>query len=98
MKEFDFIWAGNPIDFWENTIIPNNEEYERVMAQMPETPRDNVVLKTYIPADGKLSPVYMCKADNNGTIYFFSDFDFVSYYNHSLELVKKPGWTAWYVK
>ena len=52
MKEFAYIWAGEPIDFWENAIVTSIEEYDRVMAQMPEEARAEVVLKTYMPTDG----------------------------------------------
>ena len=88
MKEFSYIWAGEPIDFWENAIVTSIEEYDRVMAQMPEEARAEVVLKTYVPTDGELSPVYMCKADNNGTIYYFSDFDFISFYQKTWKVIK----------
>ena len=42
MKEFAYIWAGEPIDFWENAIVTSIEEYDRVMAQMPEEARAEV--------------------------------------------------------
>lgn len=84
MKEFAYIWAGGPIDFWENAIVTSIEENDRVLAQMPEKTTAPVVLKTYMPANVELSPVYMCKADNNGTVYYFSDFDFISYQKYGM--------------
>lgn len=80
MNEFKFIYRIPPIDFWANAIIASEEESARVLDQMPEEPRENIVFKTYVPGDTELIPVYICKADNNGDTYVFSDEDFVSLY------------------
>lgn len=79
-EKFAYVWSSPPIDFWEGAIICTIEERERVMAQMPEPARNDIVLKTFMPGDIIMRPIYMCKADNNGSIYYFSDFDFISYY------------------
>ncbi len=87
MRPFRYVWKINPIDLWEHAIVASMEEYERVMAQMPEEARSEVVLKTYMPADGELAPVYMCKADNNGTTYLFSDTDVIGFLSRYAEAV-----------
>lgn len=80
MNDFRFIWRSAPIDFWEHAEVPNIDETDNVLRQMPEPPRDRIVLKTWVPYDCMLVPLFMCKADNNGTTYFFCDFDIVNYY------------------
>ena len=42
---------------------------------MPEEPRDGSVYKLYVPCPDtfQLEPIYLCKAENNGTVYIFSD-------------------------
>ena len=87
MEKFNHIWWTFPIDFWENAIVAGDEEAQRVLSQMPEEPRDNLVFKTYMPWDGELAVIYMCKADNNGTIYLFSDENIFGYYDRSIEEV-----------
>ena len=88
MKAFNNIWSGTPIDFWGNAVIASAEESDRVLRQMPEAPRAKIVFKTYLPCDCELIPVYMCKADNNGTVYFFSDKNFMNYYLDEIEGVE----------
>lgn len=89
MNRFRCIFAGDPIDFWEHAIVASMDECHRVLAQMPETSREELVLKTYIPMDAELVPLYMCKADNNGTVYFFCDQNFVDYYSHDLREIRR---------
>lgn len=84
---FRYIWRIPPIDFWENAIVTSIEEYDRVMAQMPEEARAEVVLKTYMPADTEMVPVFMCKANNNGTTYLFADKDVFRFYDTNLEKI-----------
>ena len=80
MQGFRFIWWSNPIDFWEYAMVANIDEAARVLKQMPEEPRSDDVYKVYVPYDAELVTLFMCKADNNGSIYFFCDFDIVRYY------------------
>ena len=74
-KPFMHIYAIPPIDLWENALVPSMDEELRVMAYMPEEPRDGWVYKLYVPCPDtfQLEPIYLCKAENNGTVYIFSD-------------------------
>ena len=83
--DFRHIWRGLPIDFWEYAMVANIDEEARVLRQMPEEPRDGSVFKVYVPFDCCLVPLFMCKADNNGSVYFFCDFDIVHEYTRSWE-------------
>ena len=76
MGEFKYIYWTFPIDWWGNAIIATEEETNRVLYQMPEEPRDKRVYKLYVPYPGgsEIVPIYLCKADNNGTVYIFSDY------------------------
>lgn len=87
MDEFKFIWWTFPIDEWEFAICTSLEETERVLTQMPEAPRTGDVYKTFIPHDGCLVPIFMCKADNNGTVYVFSDYDIATTIKNDFEAV-----------
>lgn len=75
-KRFRYVYMTSPIDWWENAIMPTEEERERVISQMPEEPRCKTVYKLYVPYPGgcEIVPIYLCKADNNGTVYIFSDY------------------------
>lgn len=84
MNRFKFIYLIPPIDFWANAIVANEDETKRVLSQMPETPKDYIVFKTYVPGDTELITVYMCKADNNGDTYLFTDEDFVTFYTNNI--------------
>lgn len=88
MKQFKYIWRGSPIDFWENAIVTNEAETARVFSDMPEPSRDDIVYKTYVPGDTELVPLYMCKADNNGTIYFFCEENLPKFYGSDWEMVR----------
>lgn len=74
-KPFAYIYEIAPIDFWDNCLTPSMEEEERVLYQMPEAPRTPVVYKLlyFYAGEQELFPIYLCKADNNGTVYVFSD-------------------------
>lgn len=85
---FRYIWRIPPIDFWENAIVAGEKDHDRVMASMPEEARYNAVFKTYLPADTEMVPVFLCKADNNGTTYLFADEDVFRFYDTNLEKVK----------
>lgn len=82
-----YVYLIPPIDFWKNAIVAGEKETMHVLALMPEKPRDGMVFKTFVPYDGCLIPVYICKADNNGDTYLFSKQDFVSFYNNYVEEV-----------
>ena len=71
----EYVYATAPIDFWEGAMYASNRERELVLRQMPEEPRDGEVYKLYlfIPGECELTPVLLCKADNNGTVYVFSE-------------------------
>lgn len=74
---FEYIYTICPIDFWSGAQEADCYETEIVLRQMPEEPRDERVYKLYLPDPGSscIMPVYLCKADNNGTIYVFSHWD-----------------------
>lgn len=73
IRHFKYRYWTQPIDFWNGaTVAPQNIE-ESVIAQMP----DEVVSKVYqlfIPSPPELIPIYLCKGENNGTTYIFSDY------------------------
>lgn len=73
---FEHIYMSPPIDWWGNAILATEEESGRVLSQMPEEPRDGNVYKLYVPYPNgfKIVPIYLCKAENNGTVYIFSDY------------------------
>lgn len=71
---FKYCWVISPIDDWDHAIVASKNEAIQVIASMLEKPRDGMVYKTYVPYDGALRPIYMCKADNNGAVYVFSDY------------------------
>ena len=87
-KPFKYVYRTNPIDYWDHALVPSMEEEFRVLSYMPEKPRDGNVYKLYIPNpdDSGLEPVYLCKADNNGTIYIFSDIPMLLKTNYFEEL------------
>lgn len=73
-----FIYTAAPCDVWTGAISVDEEERETILALMPEESRDDKVYKSYLPGNGyDLEPVYFCKADNNGTTYIFSNFEFL---------------------
>lgn len=75
--KFKHIYGIPPIDFWEGAVYPNDSELYSVLEQMPEEPRSETVYKLYIPVPDncQLVPIFLCKAENNGTVYIFSDTD-----------------------
>ena len=74
---FKYIFSIPPIDFWENALCAGLEAETEVLELMPEEPRDGQVYKLLIPnpGDPELEPIYLCKADNNGTVYIFANVD-----------------------
>lgn len=76
MVGFKHIYMAPPIDWWGNAMMATEEETCRVLSQMPEEPRDERVYKLYVPypSGNEIVPIYLCKADNNGTVYIFSDY------------------------
>ena len=84
---FKHIYEMAPIDHWENALVPSTEEADRVLAQMPEEPRDFRVYKLLMFKNGEyeLFPVYLCKAENNGTVYIFSDIDLTNIYHRRVK-------------
>lgn len=84
---FKHIYEMAPIDHWENALVPSIEEADRVLAQMPEEPRDFRVYKLLMFKNGEyeLFPVYLCKAEKNGTVYIFSDIDLTNIYHRRVK-------------
>lgn len=78
MGKFKYVYSMEPLDDYDGLFIASYQEAYRVFKQIPEEPRDYVVLKAYMPiiCNGcTLAPYFLCKADNNGTTYIFSDYD-----------------------
>lgn len=73
--KFKYVYSMDPIDIWEKAERADSIIEEAVIRQMPECPRYPEVFKLVMPDPPMLREVYLCKADNNGTIYIFSDFD-----------------------
>ena len=69
----------NPIDFWDGASIAEGEIKDEVLSLMPEPPRSNDVFLTYLPNPewSEMQELYMCKADNNGTVYLFAERDVI---------------------
>ena len=80
---FKHIYQMDPIDFWEKAELADRIIQDAVLEQMPETPRDGDVYKLVIPDPPMLREIYLCKADNNGTTYIFSDFD-ITYFTRDV--------------
>jgi len=76
---FNYMWTLPPIDEFSDLIIVDGSTRDNVISNMPEVERTNNVYKMYIPYDNFIVPVYLCKADNNGTVYLFSDYDVFGY-------------------
>lgn len=73
--EFKHIYQFEPIDFWDKLDLADDIIAEEVSKQMPESPRDGDVYKMVVPNPPMLTEIYLCKADNNGTTYIFSNID-----------------------
>lgn len=73
--KFKYIYSMDPIDFWEKAELADSIIADAVLSQMPEPARSSNVYKLVMPDPPMLREVYLCKADNNGTVYIFSDFD-----------------------
>lgn len=74
-KPFMYVYGIAPIDYFDNCLTPSMAEEQRVLEQMPEMPRNPIVYKLlyFYAGEQELFPIYLCKADNNGTVYVFSD-------------------------
>lgn len=79
--EFKHIYLMDPIDFWDKAELADSIIAEEVLKQMPEGPRDGYVYKLLWPYPPMIAEVYLCKADNNGTTYLFSNFDIIKSLN-----------------
>lgn len=85
--KYKYCYMTSPIDIWDGATIAEFEATQNVIRQMPDIPRDGNVYKLLIPYEGnpELAPIYLCKGDNNGDTYIFSDFDikagFSRFYN-----------------
>lgn len=75
--EFKHIYQCEPIDYWEKAELADDIITKAVLKQMPDEPRDGCVYKLLIPDPPGLTEIYLCKADNNGTVYIFSDVDLI---------------------
>ena len=89
MNTFKYIWRIPPIDFWAGAMIADASETKKVLNSMPEEPRSETVYVTYVPGDTELTPVYICKADNNGTTYLFADEDVFGFHERYAECIRR---------
>lgn len=80
---FKYVYWMEPIDFWDKAELADTVIAKAVIDQMPEEPRDYVVYKLVFPDPPNLNEIYLCKADNNGTVYVFSNFD-IEYFSKYL--------------
>lgn len=71
--KFKHIYQFEPIDFWDKLELADSLIAEEVLKQMPEAPRDGEVYRMVFPNPPMLEEIYLCKADNNGTTYIFSN-------------------------
>lgn len=85
---FKYVWKISAIDFFEGAMIASENEKERVLKQMPEEPRYDVVFKVWVPGDVEFTPVFVCKADNNGDTYLFADDDVFKFLQNDLKRVE----------
>lgn len=83
--KFKHIYQMQPIDFWDKAELADEIIRDAVLEQMPEGPRDYCVYKLVLPYPPMLREVYLCKADNNGTTYIFSDFDISFFVRDAIE-------------
>lgn len=83
--KFKHIYQMQPIDFWDKAELADEIIRDAVLEQMPEVPRDEYVYKLVLPDPPMLREVYLCKADNNGTTYLFSDFDISFFIRDAIE-------------
>ena len=83
-----YIYSIPPIDYWGNATVANEKMTQVILKEMPEEPRDGIVYKCMVPGDTELESVYICKADNNGSTYLFSNFDFVEFYKNNAWRIK----------
>jgi len=84
---FKYVYWTFPIDFWSGACVAEDDIAEAVLDQMPEAPRNGAVYKLMLPnpGDPSLCPIYLCKADNNGTIYIFSDWNILEAFSDLYE-------------
>ena len=89
---FDYIYSMPPIDFWDGAGVIIGPIADAVLEQMPEEPRNKTVYAILIPIPGscELEPIYLCKADNNGTVYVFSLYEIKDSFAESLEVIRTP--------
>ena len=74
---FKYIYQCEPIDYWEKAELADNIIADEVLKQMPEEARDGCVYKLLVLNPPSFTEIYLCKADNNGTVYIFSNIDLI---------------------
>lgn len=77
-RRFKYMYCMGPIDYWGGASVADPDIEYAVLEQMPDEPRDGIVYKLLLPNpdyDYQLRPIYLCKGENNGTVYIFSDWD-----------------------
>jgi hypothetical protein len=83
--KFKHIYWMQPIDWWERAELADSIIAEAVLNQMPESPRSGEVYKMTIPDPPCIGEMYLCKADNNGTTYIFTNIDLAHLFNDIIE-------------
>lgn len=72
-----YIYRIQPVDWWDGAAVADAVTTARIVKMMPEGPRNEFdgVFVTHFPHGCQMKEVYFCKADNNGTVYVFTEFD-----------------------
>ena len=102
-----FIYRIQPVDWWDGATMADAVTTARILGMMPEAPRTafDGVYETRFPHSGQMKEVYFCKADNNGTVYVFTEFDifkafedFELYINNEGRIKKYSNSKKYYIK
>lgn len=84
--KFKHIYQMQPIDYdWDKLPLADSIIAEAVLEQMPEGPREREVYVMRCPNPPGIGEVYLCKADNNGTTYIFTNIDLNWLFNDIVE-------------
>lgn len=70
-----FIYRIQPVDWWDGAAIADSVTTAQILEMMPEEPRTADVYVIRFPYESEMKEVYLCKAENNGTVYVFTEFD-----------------------
>lgn len=72
-----FIYRVQPVDWWDGAVVADSVTTAKILEMMPEQPRTQDVYIIRFPHESEMKEVYLCKAENNGTVYVFAEFDII---------------------